>query len=207
MNSRSAIALCLAYPCALGACGRDLDPVAVAIEIPVGDELRLPLSEERHYVDDLAETWDLVQEPEGSHGTISSTGVDQYIFSTDTRGEYIVDRRTATGVSERWTHRFYIYATNRAPEAIIEGENRGRVGVAHVLDASASNDSETLSLEYSWRLTFRPEDSDATLSDTSSPTVTLLPDKPGRYEVEVGVFDGEVWSAEDSLLRINVFAE
>ena len=48
---------------------------------------------------------------------------------------------------------------------------------------------------FQWRLAVRPESSTAMLSETEESTLTVVPDVAGEYQVELRVFDGELWSA------------
>ncbi len=201
MNSSSfkfvRIALCLAVVASYG-CVDELGPEAATFEVKVGHELELPTADERLFTDDFELIWSVREAPAASLSSVEAGGLGAAVFLTDTRGSYVIDRVVKSGVSELWTHRYFIEAINDAPVAALEGEEFGRVDEPMVIDASGSTDTETTELEYSWRVLSRPQGSQAGFGDSEAVVVTFIPDVAGIYKIELAVFDGELWSEEDA---------
>jgi hypothetical protein len=124
-------------------------------------------------------------------------------FLPDLRGNYVIDRWVRYAVSEDLTYRFFVSAAGLRPVSVISGSSA--VGSQATLDASASSSPEARTLVFSWRLTTRPRDSSATLIDTQLTTTSFVADAAGLFEVELAVFDGELWS--DPHARISILAE
>ena len=178
----------------------DLDPEPQNLFAGVGEQLLIPLESEGDYVDDASAEWVVVDAPEGSRRRITRLSPLLGRLDADMRGRFVVDRWMRVGASDRWTHRYYVDVDNAAPIAIIGGNPEGRVGVPMTLAGLGSIDSESNELRYSWRLAFRPRDSVATLENDTSVTVSVVPDIAGLYTLKLGVFDGELWSAEEASL-------
>jgi hypothetical protein len=69
------------------------------------------------------------------------------------------------------------------------------VGVRAEIVATTSYSAEHRPLTFAWRLSRRPAGSTARIADAMATALTLTPDVPGDYDVELRVFDGELWSA------------
>jgi len=96
-------------------------------------------------------------------------------------------------------------------EAIITSDNNPPVAEAGdtimvdlalghtTLDGTASYDPDNDPLLYSWTIIQKPDSANATLDSNTSPTPIFSYDQPGKYLLDLRVFDGEVWSPEDIL--------
>lgn len=176
------------------ACAGDVDPESELLVAQVGISFTLPVGQESSYAKGVEVDWQLVEVPPGSSADLEAGALSGVVLTPDTRGRFVVDRWIFSGVSERWTHRYFVDAENVAPTAVIDGPGTGNVDVAIEYSGSRSSDTETIELEYSWRLVYRPGSSVATLAGDTEVTAALVPDLPGQYTVELSVFDGEVWS-------------
>ena len=92
-----------------------------------------------------------------------------------------------------------ISTQNLAPIANAGPDLRSDVEQAVRLDGSGSNDPEGVSLTYDWSIISRPEESTATLSDSSAVTPQLTLDAVGNYVAQLIVNDGELFSIPDTV--------
>lgn len=90
--------------------------------------------------------------------------------------------------------------TNSAPIANAGTEQAVSTGALVTLDASASSDSDGDSLSYRWSITSMPDDSTATLSDTTSTSPHFTADVDGSYILSLTVNDGTTDSDADSIM-------
>ena len=73
------------------------------------------------------------------------------------------------------------------------------------LDGTGSTDADGDSLIYSWQVSLRPVDSQATIANINSPTPDFTPDLAGQYQINLVVNDGKENSLPDQLI-INTVA-
>ena len=88
-----------------------------------------------------------------------------------------------------------------APSASIEIANQEALlpGDAVILDGTGSSDPNAeadLDLRYQWRLVSAPPGSVADFNAIDRPTVSIVPDRYGDYEVGLSVSNGVLWSDE-----------
>ena len=84
------------------------------------------------------------------------------------------------------------------------GRNLGvQTGSEARLDGSKSTDPDGDEITYAWTLTDKPSNSNASLSDTTSPVTALVPDVDGRYVVELVVTDSKNSSSHTSTAEID----
>ena len=68
-----------------------------------------------------------------------------------------------------------------------------------LLDGSASSDTDADSLTYRWAFTATPAGSTAALTEASTATPTFVADRPGHYDIELIVNDGQSDSTPDTV--------
>jgi hypothetical protein len=88
---------------------------------------------------------------------------------------------------------------NRPPVANAGADRTASPGVRVALDGRASSDPDRDPLRFNWTLT-RPLGSGASLSSSTSPTPTFMPDRRGTYEARLIVDDGSLPSDPDSVV-------
>ncbi|MFB3065671.1 MAG: PKD domain-containing protein, partial [Planctomycetota bacterium] len=85
-------------------------------------------------------------------------------------------------------------AKNLPPDAFARDRVRGSVGSEIRLDGSLSGDPDDDEVAYEWRVVDGPPGHDAALRGADGETAVFVPDRPGRYQVELKVHDGKLWS-------------
>ena len=79
------------------------------------------------------------------------------------------------------------------------------VGGSVVLDGSASSSPTNQALTYRWTIKSKPDQSNATLSNPTSITATLTPDKPGTYVLILTVTDSNnVYSSVEVVITVAI---
>ena len=191
MSCRPWLAACVALTAACTVEGPELREVRAQArqEIVLASLTPAELSPE-----EAAFRWDLVRKPDASIAKSPDSTAGVARFTPDRRGVYVIERWVAYGLGDRQTHDFVIVADGLRPIATAYVPSIAVVGTPLTVESTASRSDEQLPLTYAWRLASRPRGSDATLAVTDSPTTSFVPDVPGAYEVELLVFDGDLWS-------------
>lgn len=89
--------------------------------------------------------------------------------------------------------------TNNAPVANAGSDQSVSTGSLVSLDGSGSSDADGDTLTYSWSFTSMPDDSEATLSDSTVVNPTFTADVDGSYVISLVVNDGTVDSSPDTV--------
>lgn len=152
-----------------------------------------PVSVEPLTDDQATYRWDLVRAPDGSVAE-PPVGAEAAMFTPDIRGTYVVERWLSYGLADRLTYRFVLHVAGIPPSAIAQSPSQIAIGDTTTVDGSGSTSIEGRELQFRWRLAERPRDSTATLTATDAEITTFVPDKAGKYVVELATFDGELWS-------------
>ena len=186
MSSR-ALALAL-----LGACAAD-GPIEREVSGRATVLVALEPDRDRPEPSDVEYRWAVAAAPDDSHATEPSSS-SSAAFLPDVRGRYVVDRWLRYGVGEDLTYRFLVLVAGQPPVAMISAPASVAVGQSVTVDGSASSSIEGRALSFAWRLTSRPRDSTAQLAASQLASTSFEADVAGVYEVELAVFDGELWS-------------
>jgi RHS repeat-associated protein len=147
--------------------------------------------------DSLTYAWTLVTKPTGSQALISSPTAVNPSFLVDKPGEYVLQLIVNDGKMDSSPGRVTISTRNSAPVAQAGPDQTTQVGVAVTLDGSGSTDADGDPLTYRWTLPVKPSGSQASLNNSSAISPMITPDRPGIYEIELIVNDGQVDSAPD----------
>ena len=89
---------------------------------------------------------------------------------------------------------------NTPPVANAGPDQNVFIGSTVTLDGSRSTDADADELSYAWNFRDLPASSTAVLSDPTQVRPTFLADQPGRYKLDLTVFDGTDSSAPDTVV-------
>ena len=147
----------------------------------------------------LTYTWAFTTRPDGSTAALSNTAAVNPTFTVDKAGTYVVSLIVNDGTVNSVADTVTISTLNSAPVANAGADQSAYVGNTVTLDGSGSTDVDGNLLTYSWAFTTRPQDSNATLSDTAAVNPTFTVDKAGTYVVSLMVNDDTVNSTPDTV--------
>jgi len=145
----------------------------------------------------LTYLWSFVTRPAGSSAILSGANSASASFTPDVGGEYVV-RLTVSDGSSSSTDDCTISA-NALPVANAGPDQQVSVGEVVQLDGTGSNDPDGGTLTYLWSFVTRPNLSQATLSDPTSPTPTFTADVEGTFAMRLVVSDGQATSQPDEI--------
>lgn len=169
------------------------EPTAIEKNAVVGMDVLLDPGPQEIEAADAEYHWELKHAPAASTATIAS-GAPETTLHPDLRGTYVVDRWLVDGVGRDLTHRYVIDVAGVAPMPEADGPSTVAVGDTVTLSGAASSSLEGRTLTYAWRLRMRPRNSVAVLDGADSVTASFVADVEGNFEIELAVFDGELWS-------------
>ncbi len=150
--------------------------------------------------------WSWVEQPEGSNAAFADPSAAAATFTPDVAGVYVASLVVSDGEQASQPAEVRVTAiaqddSNRAPIADAGVDRRVQVGESLTIDGSNSSDPDGDTLRYSWMLRATPDGSSAALSAANTPTVALMPDVVGVYEVRLVVSDGAT-SSNPATVRI-----
>jgi hypothetical protein len=148
----------------------------------------------------LRYTWSFVSRPAGSNASLSATSVVRPTFTPDREGDYVVQLVVNDGIVNSAPDAVRISTQNSAPVADAGFDRQTQVGVAVVLDGTASSDIDGDMLTYAWSVVTRPAGSVVQIVDPAHALANFTPDVAGQYVIELVVDDGTVSSAPDSIV-------
>jgi hypothetical protein len=154
--------------------------------------------------DTLMYSWSLTTLPVNSSASLSDSSNVVATFTVDLDGTYVAQLIVNDGTEDSVADRVTIIAetANSAPIANAGGDQNVSTGSTVTLDASASSDSDGDTITYTWSLITLPENSSASLSDSSSAVPTFTVDFDGSYVAQLIVNDGTDDSVADSVTII-----
>ena len=154
--------------------------------------------------DTLSYSWSLTSLPENSGASLTNSTGASPTFTIDIEGSYVAQLIVNDGTENSVADTVTIVATtpNSVPVAEAGTDQNVVTTTIVTLDASASSDSDGDTLSYSWSLTSLPENSSASLSDSSSAVPTFTVDIDGTYVAQLIVNDGTEDSVADTVIII-----
>lgn len=142
-----------------------------------------------------AETFSLV--PNGNGSSFVAAGN----FDGDCSPDLLTANRASKNVS------LLLNAiSNTAPIADAGADVDTIIGESVALDGSGSSDPDGDPIAFGWALVSQPEGSAASLTGEATESPSLVPDRPGTYEVELVVDDGSCGSEPDTVNVVTLTA-
>ncbi len=147
----------------------------------------------------LSYTWHLVSKPDGSATELYGTDQISPTLEVDVVGDYKIKLVVNDGVQDSEADYVLVSTLNSRPVANAGEDQSDDLGTSFMLNGSASSDPDGDDLTYSWSLISQPENSTATLVDSSGAMPTLTPDLAGDYIAQLIVNDGALDSEPDTV--------
>ncbi|MGC8845475.1 MAG: PKD domain-containing protein, partial [Candidatus Hydrogenedens sp.] len=144
--------------------------------------------------DELSFNWKLIDKPKQSKTELNSDNESICSFIPDYPGYYSIELLVSDPYSSVSRSEIVLRTFNLPPIAIISAPQIIKVGDEVVLDGTNSYDPDGDLITYQWQLSFRPNDSQTTLSSLTEPITQLYIDKAGTYTIELQVNDGKTTS-------------
>jgi hypothetical protein len=147
-------------------------------------------------------SWRIVEQPPGSHPTLTNATSAKPTFTADVPGRYVLALVCSDGTLTSTVDQVVIIvATGNLPPVANAGPDQTvTAGQLVTLNGTGSSDPNGDPLTYSWCLRGRPEGSTATLSGANTAHPTFTPDVAGSYVLCLTVNDGQAGSASDSVV-------
>ena len=147
-------------------------------------------------------SWRIVEQPPGSHPTLTNATSAKPTFTADVPGRYVLALTCSDGsMTSTVDQMVIIVATGNLPPVANAGPDQTvTAGQQVTLDGTASTDPNGDPLTYSWCLKGKPEGSTAMLSGANTARPTFTPDIAGSYVLCLTVNDGKLGSASDSVV-------
>ena len=140
--------------------------------------------------DPLAYEWTIIQKPLDSTTELSNKYAVNPTFVADTHGDYVIELVVSDPYSSSEPDSVTVSFENVKPVADAGGNQSVIVGDIVLLDASASYDANYDFLTYSWLFASIPQDSNASLSDSTNVQTSFVADVAGEYIINLVVNDG-----------------
>jgi hypothetical protein len=147
-------------------------------------------------------SWRIVEQPPGSHPTLTNATSAKPTFTADVTGRYVIALVCSDGTLTSTVDQVVIIvATGNLPPVANAGPDQTvTTGQLVTLNGTGSTDPNGDPVTYSWCLRGRPEGSTATLSGANTAHPTFTPDVAGSYVLCLTVNDGQAGSASDSVV-------
>jgi len=147
-------------------------------------------------------SWRIVEQPPGSHPTLTNATSATPIFTADVAGRYVLALTCSDGsLTSTVDQVVIVVATGNLPPVANAGSDQTvMAGQQVTLNGTASSDPNGDPLTYSWCLKGKPEGSTATLSGANTARPTFTPDVAGSYVLCLTVNDGKLGSDSDSVV-------
>ena len=168
-------------------------PVATPHSVTTNEDTPVSIDLTGSNADADALTYHVVSGPH--HGSLSGSPPKLiYTPSADYNGRDAFSFRVKDGHRRNKTAKvsIKILPVNDAPVAHVKAQTGFRVAERAVLDGRDSKDVEGSRLTYAWSFRSLPDGSGAHISDPAAAITSFVPDRPGTYEVDLVVNDGEM---------------
>lgn len=152
--------------------------------------------------DPLTFRWQFIEQPSGSIAVLDNPASPTPSFVADKSGRYVIQLTVNDGQLDSSPDSvIVISAIPNAPPVAFAGNDQtvSRNKVIN-LDGTGSYDPENKPITYEWSIVSRPEGSASQLDDPTSPKPKILADKEGNFVFRLVVFDGQAYSAPDTVV-------
>jgi beta-lactam-binding protein with PASTA domain len=152
--------------------------------------------------DPLTYYWQILSKPEGSNAFLSDPNSVSPNFLADQDGDYFIQLTVGDGdLYSLPDDVIIVSATPNAPPVAYAGDDQiVSKNTTIQLDGRGSSDPNNDPLTYIWSIVSKPAGSTSELDDPSSSTPQILADKVGDYVFTLIVYDGELYSAPDTVV-------
>ena len=142
--------------------------------------------------------WKLQQKPSGSQADLNNPTSSNPSFQIDQPGTYTVKLTVSDSDKKNSTpDQVQVSTINSPPIANAGSDQTAQLNQVITLNGTASSDFDGDALSYLWKLTRKPANSQAVLSDETASRPTLEIDQSGEYVATLVVNDGHVDSKAD----------
>ncbi|MFA0570595.1 PKD domain-containing protein [Vibrio gallaecicus] len=148
--------------------------------------------------DVLTYQWALLSAPNNATMKLTNSATPTANLLSNTAGDYKLKLTVSDGyetISEEVTVSYS--AENVAPKASVKNKQTFELGTSALLDATASTDGNDDQITYEWKVVSQPENSTATLSNSTDAQPNFTPDLIGDYVLSLAVSDGELTSKNE----------
>ncbi|MDN3616923.1 PKD domain-containing protein [Vibrio gallaecicus] len=153
--------------------------------------------------DVLTYQWALLSAPNNATMKLTNSATPTANLLSNTAGDYKLKLTVSDGyetISEEVTVSYS--AENVAPKARVKNKQTFELGTSALLDATASTDGNDDTITYEWKVVSQPENSTATLSNSTDAQPNFTPDLIGDYVLSLAVSDGE-FTSKDEYIRLS----
>ncbi|MGE3481883.1 MAG: PKD domain-containing protein, partial [Gammaproteobacteria bacterium] len=150
--------------------------------------------------DALSYRWSFQSVPAGSSAVLSGSDGLRPGFTVDLPGDYVVELIVNDERADSVPDTIRISTLNSAPTAHAGPDQTVFVGDTVLLDGTASADADGDPVGYLWVLAARPEQSVAGLDNAFIDRPAFYVDRPGTYEFDLIVDDGNLVSVPDRVV-------
>lgn len=154
--------------------------------------------------DEISYQWYIISKPRGSHPALSDPSLVNSGFIADAEGIYEVQLLVSDGVNKSKSDSLLIkvVTANQKPLAYAGADLVVSTGFQVTLDGSGSYNPGKNNLTYSWSMVSKPENSNASLSNTSAEKTSFQADIAGIYRVQLVVENDQSKSEPDIITII-----
>ena len=152
--------------------------------------------------DSIRYNWSVLSVPQRSSAALSDNLSVAPTFHVDLPGEYVFSLIVSDGISESPADTVSVTTTNSAPMADAGPDQTAALGAMVQLDGGGSSDIDNDPLTYIWSFKSVPVQSEVSLDNAGLANPVFVVDRPGTYEVQLVVNDGQQDSDPD-LVRID----
>ncbi|MCX8064573.1 MAG: PKD domain-containing protein [Candidatus Hydrogenedentes bacterium] len=140
----------------------------------------------------ISQQWKLTSKPPESNSQLSNLSGPETQIIPDKKGIYTIELKVFDGTDWSTSSSIQFSPVNRAPIAQIMAPATFELNQPCILNGSNSFDPDNDNIQFNWRITEKPRQSRAEISNPNATSVSFTPDYPGYYSIRLTVNDGEL---------------